>query len=401
MKFLKGFGLAILGFFLSLSLITFGFVLTINQTALNADFVVSEIDSFDSSLLVEEILVTEPTEEEFSQEFIATVVDTVDSLEVTVKEQVAVAVHLTYDYLLRKRESPDLADTLSNTFMNSEFVASLLDEVDIPTLAEEIYTEQIATEIPSEMEYLVDYLDDVIAELEPWLKEQAIAAADPFFAYLLGESQSLNVVIPLETAIETLHDAMEEAFWESPPPKYAGLTQSELQQHFDEFFAEFIEILPSTPEGEHQFELDETVVGADIPAQVADALAEAEDGLEQARQYVGYFQIGFKALIGFILLLILGIVLIYREVKGSTRQIGISSLVCGIFILAGFFIANSIASSQLAKQDIPSYLTEWLPQLIKNALTPLEIYGIGLMAAGAILIIVSFVYRRRKEYSYY
>jgi hypothetical protein len=396
MKVLKGFGLAILGFFLSLSLIVFGFVFTIHQTALNADFVVSEIDSFDSSLLVEETLVTELTEEGFSQEFIANVVDTTESIEVTVKEKVAVVIHLTYDYLLGKRENPDLADTLSNTFMNSEFVAYLLDKVDVPTLAKEIYTEQITAEIPPEMEYLVDYLDDVIAELEPWLKEQAVAAADPLFDYLLGKSQSLNVVLPLETAIAILHDTMEEAFWESVPPEYASLIHSELQQHFDEFFDEFIEILPSTPEGEYQFELDETVVGADIPAQIA----EAEDGLEQARQYVGYLQIGYKALIGFILLLILGIVLIYREVRGSTRQIGITTLICGIVSFAGFLIMNNIASSQLARQDIPAYLQEWLPQFIKDVMTPLEIYGIALMAAGVILIVVSFVYRRRKEYAY-
>ncbi len=400
MKFLKGFGLTILGLLLFLSLILFGFALTLNQTVLNPDFVVSEIDKLDYSVLAEELISQETTQEELSPELKSILVDTIDKVEPIVKEQLGVAVNSTYDYLLGKRQSPDLADTLSNTFLNSEFIASLLDEVDIPALAEEIYTDQLTEEIPAEMEYLVDYLDDVITELEPWIKEQATITADPLFDYLLGKSQSLNVVIPLEPAMESLHDTMEEAFWESLPPEYEGLPQSELEQLFDEFFAEFTEMIPSTPEGEHQLELDETLLGTDVKTQVTDALAEAEDGLEQARKYVGYFQLGYKVLIGFILLLILGIVLIYREVRGSTRQIGIISLTCGIVSFAGALITKSIASTQIAKADIPASLQTWLPELIKDALSPLEIYGIGLMAAGVILIIVSFVYKRRDEYSY-
>jgi hypothetical protein len=397
MKFLKGFGLAILGFLLSLSLILFGFVLTLNQTALNPDFVVSEIDKLDASSLAEELISQETTQEELPPELKSTLVDTIDRVEPVVKEQAGVAVHSTYDYLLGERQSPNLADVLSNTFLNSDFIASLLDKVDIPALAKEIYTEQLTEEVPPEMEYLVDHLDDVMTELEPWIKEQATIAADPIFDYLLGESQSLNVVISLEPVMASLNNTLKEAFLASPPPEYSGLPQSELEQHFDEFFAEFTEMIPTTPEGEHQLVLDETLIGTEVPTQIADGLAKAEDGLEQARQYVGYFQVGYIALIAFILLLILGIVLIYRTVRGSTRQIGITFLVCGIVSFVAFLFAKSMASTQIAKADMPAYLQTWLPQLIKDFLTPLEMYGIGLMAGGVILIIVSFVYKRRQK----
>jgi hypothetical protein len=400
MKFLKIFGLVILGLFLFLSLSIFGVALTMNQTALSPDFVVSEIDNLDYSLMIEDTLRTQPPEEQPSEELITTLVDTVGRVEAPVKEQVDVAVHSIYDYLLGRRQSLDLAETLGDTFLNSEFVASLLDEVDIPALAQAIYNDQITEEIPPEMEYLADHLDEVMIELEPWIKEQAIATADPFFDYLLGESQSLNVVISLEPVMESLHDTLEEAFWASPPPEYEGLPPSVLEQYFDEFFAEFTEMIPSTPEGEHQLEIDETLLGSDIPTEMADALAEAEDGLEQANDYIGYFQLGLKLLIAFILLLILGIVLIYRAVRGSTRQVGSIFLGCGILSLAGFFITKSVAETQIAQSDVSAHLQTWLPQLVDDTLAPLGIYSIVLLVLGVAMLVVSFVYKRQKDEFY-
>ncbi len=400
MKLLKISGLVILGLFLFLSLLVFGLALTINQAALNPDFVVSEINNLDYPLLVEDAMRPQPPEEGPSEELITTVVDTVDSIEVLLKEQVGIAVHSTYDYLLGQRQSPDLAGTLGDTFLNSEFVASLLDEVDIPALAQAIYNEQMTEEIPPEMEYLADHLDDVMTKLEPWIKEQAIATADPFFDYLLGESQSLDVVISLEPVMESLHDTLEEAFWESPPPEYEGLPPSVLQQYFDEFFEDFTEMIPSTPEGEHQLEIDETMLDTDIPTEIADGLAEAEDGLEEAREYIGHFQLGFKLLIAFILLLILGIVLIYREVRGSTRQLGPIFLACGILSLAGFFITKAVADTQIAQSDIPTCLQTWLPQLVDDTLAPLGIYSIVLLVLGVAMLVVSFVYKRHRNEFY-
>ncbi len=396
MKFLKVFGLVILGLFLFLSLSIFGVALILNQTILSPDFVVSEIDNLDYSLMIEDELRSQPPEEQPSEEFITAVVDTIDSIEAPVKEQADIAIHSTYDYLLGRRQSPDLAETLGDTFLNSEFVAALLNEINIPALAQAIYNDQMTEEIPPEMEYLADHLDEVMMELEPWIKEQVIATADPFFDYLLGENQSLNVVISLEPVMESLHDTLEEAFWASPPPEYASLPPSVLQQYFDEFFEEFTEIIPSTPEGEHQLEIDETLLGSDIPTEMADALAEAEDGLEEAREYVGYFQLGFKLLIAFILLLILGIVLIYRAVRGSTRQLGFIFLGCGILSLAGFFITKSVAETQIAQSDVPTYLQTWLPQLVDDTLAPLGIYSIVLLVLGVAMLVVSFVYKRQK-----
>ena len=118
--------------------------------------------------------------------------------------------------------------------------------------------------------------------------------------------------------------------------------------------------------------------------------------LEQVRQGIGYFQLGYKILIGFILLLILGIVLTNRKVKGATRSIGIPFLSCGVIGYISTFVTKHLAETQLTRLDIPTWLQSWFPQFIDDFLAPLEIFSIGLMIAGIALLIVSFVYKPRQ-----
>ena len=390
MKFLKVPALSLISSLLVLSLFVFGIALTLNYTLLNPDFIVSEVDRVDISSLAEEFINEELSEEELPEELRVVLVDTVTKLEPVVKEQVNATIYPIFDYLLGKSQSPDLALTLRNTFLNSDFVASVLDELDVSSLAEGFLTGEVIEEIPEEMEYLVEYMDDIVAELEPWAKEQVSITADPVFDYLVGESQSLNVVISLEPVMESLEDTLKEAFLESPPADLSHLPQAELELYFDAYFQELAETISST------FEIDESLLGTEVPAEIAEALAEAEGALEQARQYVGYFQLGYKILIGFILLLILGIVLINRQVKGATRGIGIPFLTCGVISYIGIFIAKNLIGKLLMRLDIPAQFQTLLPQLLNDFLSPLQWFSLGLFVAGIALIIVSFVYKPRQ-----
>jgi hypothetical protein len=294
MKFLKGFGLFILGFLLSISLIVFGIAFTLHQTALNPDFVTSQVNS-----------------------------------------------------------------------------------LDIPLLAEDALSEQV----PQEQEYMtnlvVQVAKETITEQEDWIKQQANIATYSFYDYIEGRSQHLNVEIPLETIEESLRNNLWQAVQTNPPPELEGLPPAEMEQEFNQFWDDFSKDIPST------LKLDETSLDPQVMAHI-----------EQAREYIGYFQTGYFALIGFILLLILGIALIYHQVKGATRQIGITFLTYGAIILAGVLVAENLGGPQLAKLDIPAYLQTWLPHFLSDTLAPLQWYSIGFLAAGVVLLIVSFVYKR-------
>ncbi len=395
MKVLKGFALTILSLLLGLSLSIFGLLFMLNSTILNPNFITRELDRIDVAAIVEETLSEQAPGEEFPEEFRTALVNTIAKFEPIVKEQIGAAIDPVYDYLLGRSESIDLALTLKNTFLSPDFIASLMEELDISALAGELLGEQFAEQIPEGMEFLTEYLDEAIAELEPAIKAELIAAAGPISDYLLGESQSLDVVISLEpvieSLIESLREPLKEAFIESLPPEADQLPQSVIDQYFEQEFAKFTEGIPET------FALDEAIFPPGMPARIAEALAEAEESLEQVRQYVSYFQLTYKLLIVFMVLLIVGIVFINRlQIRSITRQLGSTFLPIGALSFAGVLVAKYFGGVQLAKTDIPSFLQGWLPQVANDFLAPLQWFSLGILIAGVALIVTSFVYKPRE-----
>lgn len=496
MKPLKGLATGLLVFFLFLSLSAFGSALLINQTILNPNFITSQLDKIEVATIIEELISEREDEETFSEELETTLVDTIAKLEAPVKEQISAALSSTLDYVKGKKQNPDLALTLKNTFFNSAFVASLMEELDVPLLAEEFISrqgegenlseefpeeletalintiteleplikervstasgpifdyllgesqsidlaltlrntflssdfvialvneldisalaseflgEQLIDDVPSELEFLIEQVNAAITDLEPTIKTALITSADSILDYLLGESQGLSIVISLEPAIENLEDAMREAFLESTPFDLRGLPVPEIERYFDQYFGELIGMIPVT------FELDETVFGTEIPAQISDALTEAEDNLAEVRQdiaetlidaeelleegkeVVGYFQLGYRLLIGLIVLLIAGIVLLNREVKSATRKLGIIFLSYGAPSLAVIIAARYFAGKELSRLDISPYFQELLPRLVNDFSAPLQWFSIVLVIGGAVLIVVSFVYPKWRQ----
>jgi len=292
MKFLKGLALFILGSLLFLSLSTFGFVLTLNQTILNPDFVIRQVDRLDISSLAKETL---------------------------------------------------------------------------------------GGQIPQEQEFMVKVVDDTLADLKPWLKEQVTGATYSLYDYLEGKSQSLSLVVSLEPVKQSLRDNLRQAVLESPPAELAGLSPAEIESYLDEFYQQISQGIPST------FEFKETSIPSEFMTLVG-----------QIKQIIGYFKLAYTAMIGLILLLILLIILVHREVRGSTRGIGTNFLVCGAFSLAEVLLAKNAAGPLLTQASMPAFLQTWLPQLLADSLAPLQMYSIILLAVGVILIIVSFAYKPRQ-----
>ncbi len=391
MKILKVVALFLLGLLLFLSLSAFGLAFTLNGTVLNSRFVNSELNKLHLSSLAGELLSQQTTTEGLPPEARTAVINAITRVEPALKQQIALAINSIYDYLHGKRQNTDLALILKNTILSRDFIVSVVDQVDIAPLVREALTQQVGNEIPRELKvYLDASLDTTILQLKPWIRQQVSAAADPVVDYLLGRSRSLNVVIPLDQPKDILRQNLRDAFLNSPPPQLAGASQAELEQYFGEFYQQFSMQIPST------YEIDANLLGTEIPTTVTKGLAEVEQALEQARQGVGYFQLIYLFLIVFILLLILGIILIHRQVKGATRDIGIIFLCYGAFEYAGVLVAKNVAGAQMVKLDIPSSFQVWLPHLLNDSLAPLQALSLGFLIGGIVLIIVSLVYKPEK-----
>jgi hypothetical protein len=268
-----------------------------------------------------------------------------------------------------------LALTLNQTILNPDFTISEVDGLDILSLAEEFLGE----EIPPDEGYLAGVIGDTVTDLEPWIKEQVHTGIYTSYDYFLGRSQSLSLVIPTQPVKDSLKENLREAILELPPPELEGASPSQIELYLDQAYREIDEMLPQ------EFEFDESSLTPEVRVQ-----------LEQVVQGIGYFQLGFKLLIGFILLLMLGIILVNRQVKGATRGLGIPFLTCGAVGYISTFVAKYLAETQLTKLNIPTWLQAWFPQFINNFLAPLQWFSLGLMVAGIVLFIVSFVYKPRQ-----
>jgi hypothetical protein len=273
-----------------------------------------------------------------------------------------------------------MAYTLKSTLLNPDFVVTQVDRIEVSSLTKEITDEYIKSQLPPEAEFLEEPIYSFIDKNEPWLKEQVKAGIHSFYDFMLGESERLSLVISLGPLKENLREELWLSMQQNVPVEFTGLPEAAIEQYFNEVYGIFAEQIPSS------VELDESLIPADVMTQ-----------LIKARQYIGYFQLGYNLLIGFMVLLVLGIILINRDVKNTTRGLGVPLLTYGVIEYAGIWASKYFAPSLIPQQWVPPQLQAWLLQLTDDVLAPLEMFSIGMMVGGAALIIVSFVYRRRRE----
>ena len=271
-----------------------------------------------------------------------------------------------------------VAFTLNSTMLNPEFIVSEVDKIDVSSMTREIAEGQIGGQLPEEMLFMKEAVYDIISEQEPWLKEQVNTAIYTSYDFLLGKSERLSLIISLEALKEGLRDSLWDVFTQAIPPQLAGLPPAQLEQYFDQYYQEFAAQIPSS------LELNESQIPPEVMQQ-----------LIQARQYISYFQTGYFALIGFMVLLVLGIILIECNVRNITRGLGITFLTYGAVEFAGIFVARRFLPVSLPLADIPSSLQVWLLGLVNDIFVPLQNLSLGLLIGGVALVIVSFVYKPR------
>lgn len=402
MRVLKGclisLSLTFLTLILFISLTVFGLAFTLDRTFLNASFVTSEINKVDATTLAEG-LTNQQSTDELSAELKTVMIEAISRLQLPLKEHMGDAIRPVLSYVSGSSQSLDMASVLRDNVLNSDFVSSVWGKLDVPTLISGIDTSQLVKEIvgdksydemPQNAKYLLPYADDIIVNLDPWVKEQLTTYADPIFDYLLGRTSTLDVDVSLSPLKSNLEDTLKTDFFNSPPSALSGMSQAELEQYYNENYAGLADNLPAT------LHIDQSTFGADSQASITKALSNADNSLKQARQYVGYFELGFKLLIVLIILLILGIVLIYHQVRAASRHLGITFLVYGIPEYVGIILGKSFFKGQLANQQISTQVQTIAFKSLSDFMSPLSILCICLIVLGLALLVLSFFYRKGK-----
>jgi len=265
------------------------------------------------------------------------------------------------------------------TLLDPDFMVAHVDRLDVSALAREMIEEQVSGQLPPEAAFLEEALYETIEDNEPLIKEQVNAAIYSSYDYLLGKTDRLYMVFSLEPLKADLKDRVWQLFQqniESLPPQVSALPPEILRGYFEEFYQQFADQIPS------EFAVDES----SIPPEMVASLA-------MVREYASYAQTAYYGLIALMVLLVLGIILLHRSVKGATRELGITFLIYGALEYASVWACQRYLPS-LPLPDMPPAIQAWLNGFIADLIAPMQILGIGLMAAGAALIIVSIVYPR-------
>ena len=160
MNVLKNIAVAILCFLLFLSLTVFGIAYTVQSTVLSPDFIGEQIDNIPVSDIVREYVEIDLPPE--MSQFEGTIYETIEALELVVKERLGDTVDAVYDYFPNDVENLQLNIILRENFLTEEMVTSILDNIDIEEVASALLTDEFTENIPLEIENFEQYVEDAI-----------------------------------------------------------------------------------------------------------------------------------------------------------------------------------------------------------------------------------------------
>ncbi|OGN87893.1 MAG: hypothetical protein A2Z74_02515 [Chloroflexi bacterium RBG_13_46_9] len=191
---MKNVAVVLLCIFLFKLLFVFGLAFTVNQIALSPGFITGVVYDIDFSKTANDLLQTPEFSPDFdmSQELRDTLIDTLDAIEPVLKENIRIAVRDAYDYALGKANTPDLQAVLSDSFMNSDFVNSLLQKIDLSQIIDQTLAEQLISTRPEDEDLKTAFIS-AVDKLEPTIKQGVTDASEPIFRYILGETDSIDL----------------------------------------------------------------------------------------------------------------------------------------------------------------------------------------------------------------
>ena len=382
---------------------------TLSDSVMTSAFVSDLLDKLDLSQLLDQT-VKEQTGKgtDYSPAFVNALVNAVNQSEPEIKTQIVSASGPIFQYLLMQNPNIDLKSTMRQTILSDDTVNGILNNFDYATLTKNMMSVYIGGLLPEGITLSDAQIDLVASALQPYVKTALTSASGNFADYLTGTNPNFSVEIAIAPAMPTLKTVTRDAFTAQLPAGLQGLSQTDINNAFEEYYSNFSKTIPAT------YTVNSSDIGISTAADIANAIDNAQNGLttarnnidtesrdyvtdlQNARPYVRDFQIGFICLIALILLLILGIILIYRNTKDSCRNLGVVFLIYGVLEWAGVLIAKHIAITLIAKANIPQSLLNIPGMVLRDFTSPLQTISLVCLICGIVLLVVSFIYLRLK-----
>ncbi|OGO00118.1 MAG: hypothetical protein A2Y58_06040 [Chloroflexi bacterium RBG_13_51_52] len=334
-----------------------------------------------------------------------------------------------------------VAFMLQGTVLNSDFVSDQVDKVPISDIARDFGDELISSELPQDMPFMKDVALNVVEKQEPWIKEQLKDAIDTGYDYLLGDTETLRITIPLSELKENLGDSLwdetqaylqkelatkseseisrylQDIIRQIPkdilptdlailpsdlrnlaieqylrdfagqkpvfglPPEITAPVQESAREYFDQYLNDFIKDIPDT------YTIDEDTLGH-----------QTMDALSTARTVVDYFQTYYPWMIVLILVLAALIFVANMNIRATARALGTNLCIFGGLDLIGIIVVKVISPFHFLVDvfDIPSTLSNWMEGAANDVTSVALPLAIGLLVVGVALLVVSFIIKPRE-----
>jgi uncharacterized membrane protein len=331
-----------------------------------------------------------------------------------------------------------IAFLIHSTVLSPGFVTKEVNKVDIPAVARDIAEERLSEQLPEGADFLKEVALDVIAMQEPWIKEQLNNSINAVYDYFLGKTDTFEITVSMTEIKSTLNDVLWQAARTRLQQQLSGMTDNEAHVYLMGIIAQFPrENLPSVlaviPEAQfnqyaEQFLLEfagrepatpltaviEIAVRQYFDQYVTDYVSQIDDrytinqdtlspdtmeSLKTARQYIGYFRAAFYWLIVAMIVFAALIFLINRDIKTTTRSLGIDLLVFGVFELVGVLLLRNANPLQYITEVslLPASLATWSQGVFRDVLNVSLYFSIGVLVVGAALVVVSIVVKRKDD----
>ncbi|MGD0779932.1 MAG: hypothetical protein ABR954_04010 [Dehalococcoidales bacterium] len=334
-----------------------------------------------------------------------------------------------------------VAFMLHGTVLSYDFVSNQVDKVPVSAIARDVTEDQIGKELPQEADFLKEVAYNVIEEQEPWIKTQLKAAINTGYDYFLGKSDYLTITIPLSELKVNLKDSLwqgtkdylqqeltgktdaeissylQDIIRQIPedilPPDLLALSPDKRNEHIEQYLRDFAGVAPKAgyPALDAYYKslgdqylnqyLDDFV--NEIPNSFTIDESSIDSGmmhaLQQAKQYVDYFQTYYTWLIVALLVLVMLIFLVNMSIKAPARALGVDLLVFGIIDLVGIILLRTLPIMQWISErvTISPALNTWIAGLIYDVTAVALPLTIGILVVGVILLVVSIVIPSKKK----
>jgi hypothetical protein len=265
--------------------------------------------------------------------------------------------------------------SLSTTILNSDFVIAELQDVPVYP----IFAEEAKEQVPTEAAFLLPLIDEAEDDLEPWVREQVAVLVRSLETYVKGD-MGFSATVSLKEPKRYLAERLEETLLDMQLPGLNTFTEEQQQLFLDQIQREVDARIPDS------FEINEAYLDAGTLA-----------GMRAAREFAGYVSTSLWLLPVVALMSVL-IIAWMRAWRGRpvTRVVGAAFITAGIVSLIVRFVAPSAAAG-MAPAYVPQDMRPALAAFIDGCFAPMFAYGIVVMLAGALLVLVSFRLRAADE----